>query len=53
MYTSKLPGSNQVVVCAPTGTAARSIQGLTLHSLLSIPVQNYTTYEELSSFMLK
>lgn len=42
MYTSKLPGSNPVVVCAPTGTAARSIQGLIF----------YTHCEELSSFML-
>lgn len=53
MYISKLPGSNPVVVCCLCpGTAARSIQCLTLHSFLRIPVQNYTTYEELSSFML-
>lgn len=46
-------GTSPVVVCAPTGTAARNIQGQTIHSLLNIPVQRYVSYECLRPGALK
>ncbi len=46
LQTSTLHGVNPVRICAPTGTAARNIQGQTIHSLLAIPVQQYITYEQ-------
>ncbi|CAF1560346.1 unnamed protein product [Rotaria magnacalcarata] len=41
-FYNSLPGSNpetiHVALCAPTGKAAASIDGMTLHSFLSLPV---------------
>ena len=39
LHTEELPGG-QVHVGAPTGTAAFNVGGLTLHYLLSLPVQD-------------
>ena len=38
--TSSMIGVDPVVVCAPTGTAAKNILGKTVHSALHIPVQH-------------
>lgn len=41
-FSNSLPGSNpeaiRVAICAPTGKAAALIDGMTLHSFLSLPV---------------
>lgn len=52
LYTSSQVGVSPVVVCAPTGTAARNINGFTIHSLLQIPVSDYLNYEQLPPFRL-
>lgn len=52
LFTSIQPGVSPVVVCAPTGTAARNVRGSTIHSLLKIPVNNFLEYEPLSQFLL-
>jgi hypothetical protein len=48
-----VPGTSPVLVCAPTGPAARNVRGQTIHSLLSIPVQPFTEYEPLQSYFLQ
>lgn len=45
-------GVNPVLVCAPTGTAAKNVKGQTIHSLLQIPVSRFMTFQELSSYSL-
>ena len=52
LFTASVVGSSPVVVCAPTGTAARNIHGMTIQSLLKIPVSNYIRYEQISAQML-
>ena len=52
LYTSSVHGVSPVVVCAPTGVAARTVYGQTIHSLLKIPVSDYLNYEELSAYQL-
>jgi hypothetical protein len=47
-----LAGSSPVLVCAPTGTAARNIRGSTIHSLSKIPVDTYLNYEPLHGNIL-
>lgn len=49
------PGSSPVLVAAPTGVAARNVNGHTLHSLLSLPVQHgyEPAYETVSPTTLK
>ncbi|WAR12800.1 PIF1-like protein, partial [Mya arenaria] len=42
-----------VKCCSPTGTAARLINGQTIHSLLRIPVDKYLNYAGLTSFQLR
>jgi len=51
--TPQILGSDPVVVCAPTGTAARNIRGKTIHSELCLPVQhgNQPKYLQLSAKM--
>lgn len=39
-----ISGVSPVKLCAPTGTAARNIDGSTIHSLLRIPVDRYMQY---------
>ena len=45
-YFGKLPGGNPddlvVLLCAPTGKAAFNIGGMTLHSALGLPVNQYS-----------
>lgn len=54
MCTSQILGSDPVMVCAPTGTAARNINGKTIHSALCLPVQHgrQPKYLQLSGKML-
>lgn len=52
LFTSNVLGSNPVIVCAPTGTAAHIIGGSTIHSALAIPVSEFNEYLPLSSYML-
>ena len=52
LFTSSQMGNLPVVVCAPTGTAARNIGSTTIHSLLQIPVSQYNEYIPLSDFAL-
>ena len=49
LYHPILQGVSPVLVCAPTGTAARNVKGSTIHSLLKIPVQQYMNYEPISN----
>lgn len=53
--TVKVIGSNPVLVCAPTGTAAKNVYGQTIHSALHLPVQhgNQPAYNTLSAKSLK
>ena len=53
--TVNIVGIDPVVVCAPTGTAAKNINGRTLHSTLRLPVQHgkEPSYTELSALTLK
>lgn len=48
-------GKSPVMVCASTGTAARNILGITIHSALYLPVQhgNEPNFYELSGKSLK
>ena len=46
------PGKSPVLVCAPTGTAARNIFGQTIHSLLCIIPDPYLSYSPLSGLTL-
>lgn len=48
-------GKSPVMVCASTGTAARNILGITIHSALYLPVQhgNETKFHKLSGKSLK
>ncbi len=36
----------RVAVCAPTGIAADNIQGITLDSLLQLPMEAYTKHKQ-------
>ena len=49
IYHTTVEGASPVLVCAPTGTAARNIKGYTIHSLLKIPVQQFLKYEPISN----
>ena len=51
----KTPGTNPVIICAPTGVAAHNVHGHTIHSALSLAVQHgyEPAYEEVSSLTLK
>ncbi|CAC5408744.1 unnamed protein product [Mytilus coruscus] len=53
--TINVMGIDPVVVCAPTGTAAKNINGRTLHSTLRLPVQHgkEPSYMEVSALALK
>lgn len=55
LCTSKQFGVDTVMVCAPTGTAAKNINGKTLHSALNLPVQHGSQPEltQLSAKCLK
>ena len=53
VHTALIAGISPVRVCAPTGTAARNINGQTIYSLLKIPVSQYLNYEPLSAFHLE
>ena len=53
LNTAIISGSSPVKCIAPTGTAARNIRGVTLHSLLKIPVEKYLNYAALSAYHLQ
>lgn len=48
-------GSDCVIVCAPTGVAARNIKGYTLHNIFRLPVQHgyEPDFHELPAYILK
>ena len=52
LFEPLIAHSSPVVICAPTGTAARTVGGETIHSLLSIPVSDYLTYQNLFGISL-
>ena len=52
-YCFTMEGILPVLVCAPTGTAARNIQGETIHSMLKIPMTKYTQYSPLHPYTLQ
>lgn len=53
--TSNISGVDPVMICAPTGTAAKNINGKTLHNALRLPVQHgkEAKYLEVSAKVLK
>lgn len=54
--TAEFSGNEPVVVCAPTGTAAKNIKGVTLHNALLLPVQHRhqtTDYLKISSKIIQ
>ena len=52
---AKQSGCESVLVAAPTGVAARNVNGYTLHSIFKLPVQHgyEPEFHELSPFMLR
>ena len=52
-YKVVVPGKRPVVVCAPTGTAARHVKGRTIHSLLKLPVTQFLEYVPLHPKVLQ
>ena len=42
LFCAGCSGTNPVKCCAPTGPAARNINGQTIHSALKIPVDKYS-----------
>ena len=50
-----ISGRSPVIVAAPTGVAAKNINGFTLHSILKLPIQRgyESDFEELSSPLLQ
>ena len=52
-YKVVVPGKRPVVVCAPTGTAARHAKGRTIHSPLKLPVTQFLEYVPLHPKVLQ
>ncbi len=52
LHTASTPGRSPVQICAPTGTAAKNVGGLTIHKLLKIPI-NMSKYLSVSAKQLK
>ena len=52
---SAQPETECVIVCAPTGVAARNVKGYTLHNIFKLPVQHgyEPDFHELPSYTLK
>ena len=49
LYHPVIQSTSPVLVCAPTGTAAKNVKGSTIHHLLKIPVQQYLKYEPIAN----
>ena len=52
LFTATVETLTPVRLCATTGTAARNVQGSTIHILLKIPVSHYREYNSLGPFHL-
>ena len=53
LFCAVCTGTNPVKCCAPTGPAARNINGQTIYSALKIPVDKYLNYASLTAYQLR